>query len=635
MNIMNWQAFLISTLFISWFPMAQAEIGCQENLFRKYLEYYDVKFYFLDLQVENLSAALSGSTSVFVELVEENADTLALELIEYAKVDSIRVDNRFSDFIHEKDYLLIPLSERYKKNDNIYIQVFYNCEFQTDPSNWKRGVFYETASNGKSVIWTLSEPFASKIWFPCKQVLEDKADSAYVYITTPDSLMAGANGILKQVKSLPGDRHRYEWQTNYPIAYYLLSFAVADYYDYSFKASIGGNDSILVQNYIYNDPVFLENNKENIDATANMLEVFSDAFGPYPFRDEKYGHCIVPTGGGMENQTMTTLGNFDFVLVAHELAHQWFGDNVTCSNWQDIWINEGFASYGEYIAIERLKVPEDAKSWLFETHSTVLDIDSGSVYIPENEIYNESRIFNYPLSYRKGASIIHMIRHEMGNDELFFSLLKVFQKKYTDSVAATEDFIRELEIISNRDFDDFFEQWYYGEGYPILDIQWKKVGDSLFIFSNQSVSAPEKTPLFNLLIDFRIEFMEGDTLVQFRQEKPSETFALYSNRNITRIIPDPDDWLIKKVRAVNRILPDKKKNFVLFPNPAMEEVYIENYNLGMPYHIKIFDMNGTFIHETYNSNPYTRINLSKLSMGVYHVVVDSAIHKQNFQLVKN
>ncbi len=107
-------------------------------------------------------------------------------------------------------------------------------------------------------------------------------------------------------------------------------------------------------------PHYFKQNKAAIDKTGDLILLYSDLFGDYPFANEKYGHCVAPFGGGMEHQTMTTLVNFSFLLVAHELAHQWFGDFVTCSTWQDIWINEGFASYAEYLANQYLKSQEDS-----------------------------------------------------------------------------------------------------------------------------------------------------------------------------------------------------------------------------------------------------------------------------------
>ncbi|MBN2523809.1 MAG: T9SS type A sorting domain-containing protein [Bacteroidales bacterium] len=608
------------------------DVFSQDSSLYKMLESYDVKFYFLDLEVNNLSVNLQGKVEVLVELVESDIDTLALELNQEATVDSVFIGITKVAFVHSDDFLRFAVLPGYERNDLIQMIVFYRI--QDTGTDRRIGIFNKQTSSGANVTYTLSEPFYSKSWFPCKQVLTDKADSVYISLTMADSLMAGSNGILSDITDHDNNTKTYHWRSFYPIAYYLLSFAVADYMDYSFMASVGNGDSVLIQNYIYNDSLFFLENKDDIDATADLIETFSEHYGKYPFRNEKYGHCIGPLGGGMEHQTMTTLGNFSFILVAHELAHQWFGDYVTCSDWQNIWINEGFASYSEFIATEDLKTKDEAVSWLRNTHELALSSPSGSIFIPEDELDNASRIFDYSLTYRKGASIIHMIRHEFGDDELFFGTLQNFLDDFADSVASAEDFRKALEYYSGQSFDTFFQQWFYGAGHPILNIAWEQKDDSLFIYLDQSVSTPDKTPFFNLLIDFQIEYLNGDTLIQFRQDELSEVFSVPFNERVYRITPDPDNWLLREIRGINRIIPDSNSFFFLFPNPAEDIFYIETYDIGKPYTVKIYNLNGALLRETTEMKVFAEINISDLPAGIYKVVVSTDEHKQFFQLVK-
>ncbi len=206
---------------------------------------------------------------------------------------------------------------------------------------------------GKKMLPGLcSEPFAAKDWWPNKQVLTDKADSVWVFLTTSPNEMAGSQGLLTNVTVLDNNQLRYEWKSNYPIAYYLISFAVSDYQEYNIYAKPEGleNDSILIQNFIYNHPNYLNNYKINIDATAPMIELFSDLYAMYPFKDEKYGHCITQLGGGMEHQTMSTMVVF-IRLGCHELAI--CGLATMLPVLPGVILGErGFATYTDYLANE-------------------------------------------------------------------------------------------------------------------------------------------------------------------------------------------------------------------------------------------------------------------------------------------
>ena len=148
---------------------------------------------------------------------------------------------------------------------------------------------------------------------------------------------------------------RYEWKSRHPIDYYLISVSVAPYLEYLNYAH-PPRPTVPVVNYVYNQAA-LGNFQSEIDRTPGFIENYSALCGLYPFADEKYGHSMAPLGGGMEHQTMTTQDGFNFTLTAHELFHQWFGDNVTCGSWEDIWLNEGFASYGEYLSLQALAAP--------------------------------------------------------------------------------------------------------------------------------------------------------------------------------------------------------------------------------------------------------------------------------------
>jgi aminopeptidase N len=535
---------------------------------------YNVLFYGFDLNVSDSSTYLSGSVSILLKSTVSQLQQVVLDFADELKTDSVMVNDSHSTYTHTLDELIVQLDQPLALGKKIMITVYYHGLGKN--SGVSSGIYNKYVSEwNKQVTWTLSEPFSAKDWFPCKQVLNDKADSVYIFLSTDNRLKAGSNGLLTAEVPLPDNRVRYEWKSRYPIAYYLISFTVGDYMDYSFYLKDKTeNDSLLIQNYIYNDSAYLTQNKAAIDNTADLISLFSDLYGNYPFSKEKYGHCVAPFGGGMEHQTMTTLVNFSFLLVAHELAHQWFGDDVTCATWQDIWINEGFASYSEYLAYQYLKSQDVANSWITNCHAYIKSEPNGSIYVPADDALDEDRVFDYRLSYRKGAAIIHMLRHEIDNDKVFFGALTGFLEHFRHSNATGADFRDYLETYTGMELDVFFDQWYYGEGYPIHHITWHHRNDTLYINSLQTVSS--KTPFFNVLLEFKVSLNNSDTLISLRQTDSFNTWQVYLPGVVNAIEADPHQWLIYELASLTNVKPEGSTTFIkIAPNPVREKVIVE------------------------------------------------------------
>jgi aminopeptidase N len=581
---------------------------------------YDVKFYFLNLHASDSSTYLEGSASIALAVVKPALAQVILDFSHYLIADSVKINGTAATYSHANDLLSINISPQADPGTIITVTVFYHG--LGSATGDISGIYnkYNSVWN-KKVTWTLSEPFSARNWFPCKQVLTDKADSVFVFITTDNHLKAGSNGLLTAQIPLENNRIRYEWKSHHPTAFYLISFAVADYMDYSFYAGNESEaDSILIQNYIYNDNAFFEQNKTSIDRTKAFILLFSDLFGDYPFRDEKYGHCVAPMGGGMEHQTMTTLANFSYLLVAHELTHQWFGDYVTCGRWQDIWINEGFASYGEYLAYQYLLSQDDADSWMTREHDLVKSLPDGSVYVPDDQIDDENRIFDYRLSYAKGAAIIHMIRQETDNDSLFFEILREFLNRYKNSCATGRDFLDLVEEKTGRDFDWFYDQWYTGEGFPIHTFNWYHDGDSLFISSLQTTSAG--TALFNVRLDLKISINGKDTIISKRQNSSFESWSVYLPGNVSSLQVDPENWLIMKVAGITQAdVSENKRLFTLMPNPVSDRVNVIFNRPVEPYTIYLADTSGKILYTSRSAAQHFEIDVERYPRGLYFLIV--------------
>ena len=361
----------------------QAKMASANTLLSHELK-YDVKFVHLDVNVERINKNISGRVKTVATVTATALDTFMTLLHKNHVVDSVRFNGVLLSIIRQDSSVKGGLAVPLLNGASFTVNVYYHGTPPTGGSAIGSGFSNATSPSwGNQATWSLSESLVAYHWWPCKQILTDKIDSSWVFITTDSLNKAGSNGMLQNVVVV-GNKKRYEWKSRKPIAYYLISVAVAKYKEYRLyaKPQYLVNDSILIQNYIYDAALtsanFITNQKVQLDKMPHVLEFESAMYGMYPFYKEKYGHCMAPLSGGMEHQTMTTLGFFDYYVDAHELGHQWWGDNVTCKSWGDIWMNEGFASYTEHLVAQYLD-PANFATNLNGAHVSVMSLPGGSI----------------------------------------------------------------------------------------------------------------------------------------------------------------------------------------------------------------------------------------------------------------
>ena len=503
---------------------------------------YDVKYLRVDLAIEAGSKVVAGSSLTTAKAVAV-LDSFIIELKNNLTVDSVLINGIKRSFSHSADHIYVPLTPSIPVGGIVHAETFYR-------GSTINGVFAGTVnSNGLIYTANVSESYQAREWFPAKQFLADKIDSADLFFTTTSTNKVGSNGLLVSVQPAAAGKSRYHWKSRYPMAYYLASFSVGNYLEYNNYAkplSIAP-DSILIQNYIVNNQTYFQSVKANLDKTPPFLEKMSELFGLYPFKNEKYGHAHASIGGGMEHQTMSTMAGFSASLIAHELGHQWWGDNVTCATWNHIWLNEGFATYCDYLMTEKLTalMATTPAAQMQAYHNSAMSAPGGSVYVPDVALYDEPRIFSQRLSYNKGAAVIHNLRFELQNDNTFFQALKNYQLLYKDSVATTDNFKRVVEAASGRNLDDFFNQWIYGEGYPTVHITFLKEGnDRLVLRVSQTVSMPSVTPFFKGLFEVRVTSPTGDTTLKVNLTGNNQEFRFNYSKTPTGVVVDPSNWII-------------------------------------------------------------------------------------------
>ena len=593
-------------------------------------ERYDVHFYQLDLNMTNTSTQLSGTVEIH-GTAREDLDSVWFELFETFTISEMRFNG--NPVTYSRNFSAIKVPVNLLINQSFVIAITYNGtppNASTNPLGGSGMTNDNSPSWGNQVTWSLSEPFSAFEWFPCKQSLTDKADSVYVNVTVPSTCKAGSNGILEQELVLGNGTTKFMWKHRYPIDYYLISVAVAEYVDYTVYANpVGATTPIPIQNFIYNNPGTLPNFQADIDETVDFIEYFSEVFGLYPFYKEKYGHCMAPLSGGMEHQTMTTQGFFNNTLTAHELAHQWWGDHVTCKSWSDIWVNEGFASYAEYLMLKEM-YPGDEVSDMADRHSNIKSQLGGSIWVEDS--LNDGRIFDSRLTYDKGAAFVHTLRYLINNDDQFFTSLKNYQSDFAFSNALGVDVQQVMETESGLDLSEAFEQWYFGEGYPTYSAKWNVIGNDLHVKITHSTSKPSITPLFTNDLDIRFQRTGmADTTIRFKIESTNQDYIIVGLNTITNLSSiDPKNWIINNVGSIQHDLSlgliEAEKNGAnnsvsLYPNPSSDFVEIRSSKIET-FDVKIIDPTGKLCFSG-KVKTGEKINISEFQSGLYMFQIES------------
>jgi aminopeptidase N len=554
-------------------------------------------------------------------IITERANTITLDLADELKVDSILFRNVKLAFYRPFDNtVIINLSGFLEKNTKDEVNIFYKG---TPPISTTISSFTTSAHAGVPVMWTLSEPYGGRDWWPCKNGLNDKADSIDIAITTPVAYRSSSNGMLVDEQISNGKRTTY-WKHRYPIATYLVAFAATNYVAINDNVQLGSKILPLVD-YAYPEKVNDFVNAAPI--TKRVMSMMHNIFTPYPFINEKYGHTQFGFGGGMEHQTNSFMNNMSEGLIVHELAHQWFGDKITCGSWRDIWLNEGFAVYCSNLNIEK-NYPESSllSTYRFQLNN-ITSKPSGSVYVDDTT--SVGRVFDSRLSYNKGGWVLQMLRWKLG-DSVFYRAVRNYlnDPKFNYKYAYTTDLKIHFENESKRDLSEFFRDWVYGQGFPSYKLKWAPAGNNwVNITLSQTTS------------DTSVKFFEMPVPIRFKNSVKDTTIVLENNKNdqVSFIklgfIPDSAfiDPKLKLISANNSVIkadifPNAEKVMV-FPNPVGSEfkVVLKDMTEGIV-HVSLYNLTGQLIWRKriggFNGNDLIIIPSAHLSSGNYWLRVN-------------
>jgi hypothetical protein len=519
---------------------------------------FDVKYYRCEWEVDPAIRYIKGTvTTHFV--MSSAGNVISLDLSDLLTVSSVKQRGSSLSYTRSDNTLTITFPAPVVAGVKDSISIVYEGIPPTD------GDAFVSTTHGSGptlspVMWTLSEPFGSKNWWPCKNGLNDKADSVDIHITHPATYKAAANGLLQSEVAAPGGKIKTHWKHKYSIASYLVCFAVSNYTLLNHSVVISGT-SVPMKTYCYpeSQAAFQAGTQNTLDA----MVLYSSLFGDYPFKNEKYGHVQFGWGGGMEHQTNSFMVSLNEGLVAHELGHQWFGDKVTCASWEDIWLNEGFATHLASIYKEN-KYPATIKTSRINEINSITSLPNGSVRV--DNVNDVNRIFSNRLTYFKGSHLLYMLRWILG-DATFFTAVKNYinDPALAYGFATTNHLKSHLEAASGKNLTYFFDQWYTGQGYPSYKVDWSPSGNSVEVKLSQTTSHASvsffQLPV-PLLFKNSVTFQQKHVVLNNTSNGQLFTENLGFNADVIEF--DPDVWLITKNNVLTKFSGPLPVTFSLF-----------------------------------------------------------------------
>lgn len=519
---------------------------------------FDVTDYKLNLNLYNCFVSpysKSFSGSVIISFTVDSAlNSIKLNAVNSSlSIDSVRL--AAVSFTHSSNILTIALNRTYVAGETAQIKIYYRHNNVSD------GAFY--VSNG--FMFTDCEPEGARKWFPCWDKPSDKA-TFDLTARVPATVKLGSNGMLvDSVKNQ--DTIYYNWVSSENVATYLMVMTGKVNYnlDIVYWPRISDPNILVPIRFYWNQGESISALNDMKNKVPQMMTEYSLKFGEHPF--EKNGFATLNNQfvwGGMENQTLTSLcpNCWSESLVAHEFAHQWFGDMITCATWADIWLNEGFATYTEALWLEHLYGYSSYKSEIDGDASYYLSANPGwAISVPDWAIVTPdvNTLFDYAITYMKGASVLHILRYAVGDDAFFNGLYSYANDpalKYHSAVIS--DFKDHMSAAYGQDLSWFFDAWIYQPNHPVYQNNYwflnRQNGTWEVGFvakQTQSNSAFHKMP-----IEVKLSFSTGaDTTVRVMNDVNNQIYVWVFNRQPTSISFDPSNNIVLKTATLTVIPP--------------------------------------------------------------------------------
>ncbi len=547
----------------------------------------DVLHYDLELEIELTTGHMNGSNVIRTRALVDNLTVFRIMLRNSFIVDALRIGDADLTAIRIGATVLeVTLDRPYNTGEIFELYVSYHGT-PVPAGDWGSIVFRERA--GAREVWTLSSPWYSYTWWPCKEELADKATADLSFIVDED-LAVASNGLLLGIEDAGPGKLRHHWRTEYPTETYLFSLAITNYNVYDDVWEYDGG-SMPLKYFLYPEQDTQEAH-DHLALIPDMLDVFSELYGMYPFVDEKYGIAQCGFGGGMEHQTMTSQGwMVSDWLNAHELAHSWWGDNVTCATWHDIWLNEGPTTYSEALWFEN-RPQEPNGEEILHLYMDYLRPTSTTDPLYCYDASEQGRVYSRNITYLKGAWVTHMLRHVVG-DEPFFDILATYREIYGGGFATTEDFIAVTEAVTGRDLRWFFDQWVYNGRRPTHWHAWRP----LTIDGTQYIELMAKQTwfVFQMPIDILVSAGGQDTTYTIWHNERQEHLLLpIGDEPADALVYNAGPWVLADDGGETTFVEGPPKIATTHPNPDQTVAAQEAAGIEVVFHKDVIVDAGQF-----------------------------------------
>lgn len=605
---------------------------------------FDVLKYTLDFHLYSCYSSpyprnYKGISSIRFK-VDSTLNQIALNANNYSIIiDSVKMAG--VSFSHNSDLLTIQLDQTYSPGDTVTVKVYFRHKNVVDHG------FY--CNNG--MVFTDSEPEGARKWMPCKDYPSDKAQCD-ITVRVKSNVRLGSNGRLAD-STLTGDTLVYHWISDNPVATYLMAFASKVNYRmhtrYWHKLS-NPADSIPCL-YYFNQgetPSLVE------ELIPEMADWYSQHYVEYPF--EKIGFAALDnqfSWGGMENQTLITIcpDCWGEGLAAHEFSHHWFGDLVTCQTWADIWLNEGLGTWSEAFWAEKdgggltykAQIDQNALYYLQYNPGWAISLPSWAVNTP-----SEDTMFNYAITYMKGACVTHMLRYVLGDSLFFLTLQSYLSDPALKFHSATiTDFRDHVNSVAGTDYSWFFDQWIYQPNHPVYEntYNFEDLGSGQWKVNFFMKQVQSGATFFKMPVELKIRFADNsDTLFRVMNEVNYQQFGWNFDKQPVYFMFDPSNQIVLKGGSTLVSASGDQANNGLSairctPNPAIGSSSLQ-FVLEESSMVTI-DISDVYGRVLWSSQPEFRscgsqnmtLDLSSFSSGLYLCKITAGKHSAQLKLV--